>query len=72
MIVGDYVTKIAAQRSFDDQLKVAELDLAYRIAGKGQETVLYLLTHEELERLRVIDIQEGFGEFCEEMIGRRI
>ena len=78
-IAGDYFAKIVAQENFEDQLEVAERDLSLRIATRGEREFYYSLTHDELEKLKTLNIQETYLQFesrlvehCRRVLGRRM
>ena len=65
MIIGDYIAKIAAQESFEDQLGVAEDYLSLCVANQGRREFYYPLAPDELERLRTRtrDIEKAYLQF---------
>lgn len=77
-MIVDFIDKIAAQGSFDEQVGIAERAFAVAASSGGKSTPYYTLTESEEHRLMEIgvddaicDFLERFEVYCQNLYGRR-
>ena len=74
----NFLEKIAAQESFDKQIKIAEKTFATTVDSGGEFIPSYVLTKREEGILKGIDMEkvinkflERFEYYCRDLYGRR-
>ncbi len=77
-MIADFIEKIAAQKSFDSQVEIAENTFAAAVGSGGEFIPSYVLTEREEERLKGIDMEKTVNEFfekfevyCRDLYGKR-
>ena len=77
-MLANFIEKIAAQESFEEQVEIAELTFAGAVASRGESFPSYVLSEAERERLNEVDSDvvmneflERFGKYCRELYGPR-